>query len=198
MSGTVDEGCTGHEAADLEDVKRSIAGDETAYARLVGRYQHLVARQMTRFTRDHDAIEELTQEVFVQAYFSLPNYRADAPFLHWLRVIATRTGYRYWRRERRERERRDALETEARAARRRGGGVAAPGEAEEYVYHVLEALGPEDRLVLTLHYLEGCDMKEIASRMGWSHTLVKVRAHRARKKLRAMLAEGQIEEPNDA
>jgi len=54
---------------------------------------------------------------------------------------------------------------------------------------LLETLPPKDRLVLTLFYFEGWDMGEIAERVGWSRTLVKVRAHRARRKLRALLEE---------
>jgi len=40
-----------------------------------------------------------------------------------------------------------------------------------------------------LHYFEGCDTREIAERVGWTRSLVKVRAFRARKKLKALLEE---------
>jgi DNA-directed RNA polymerase specialized sigma24 family protein len=45
---------------------------------------------------------------------------------------------------------------------------------------------------LTLFYFDECDMNEIASRTGWNRTLVKVRLHRARKRLKALLNEAGV------
>lgn len=64
-----------------------------------------------------------------------------------------------------------------------------PSEAADYLYRLLEQLPWKDRLVLTLLHFDGCDTAEIAQRVGWSRTLVKVRAHRARAKLRSLLEE---------
>ena len=172
---------------DLRDVEAVLAGDGDAYARLVRRYQDSVATTMWRFTRDRLQWEELVQDVFVEAYSSLPGFKDRAPLLHWLRKIATRVGYRFWRRRDRQRglapvsirdwdqvldPRRD--ETHAR-------------EAAEIVHAVLQRLNPRDRLVLTLIYLEGCSVAEAATLAGWSKTMVKVQAHRARKRLAQLL-----------
>ena len=54
------------------------------------------------------------------------------------------------------------------------------------MHHLLAKLRPRDRLVLTLMYLEGLSMKEIAETTGWSVAMVKVQAHRARKRMRAL------------
>lgn len=70
-----------------------------------------------------------------------------------------------------------------------------PSDTAEYVYRVLELLDPKDRLVLTLQYFEGCSTREIAERMGWTLSLVKVRAFRARRKLRALLLEAERNRP---
>ncbi len=59
----------------------------------------------------------------------------------------------------------------------------------DYVVRMLEQLSPKDRLVLTLQYFEGADLREIAERMGWSISATKVRAFRARKRLKACLLE---------
>lgn len=168
--------------SDAEDIAASLAGDECAYARLMGRYQPMVARQMLRFSRDRGTVEELVQEVFVQAYLSLGKFRGAAPFEHWLRRIATHTGYAYWKRQGRDRTRAEAL-----ALVPPPSAMAAPSDAADYVQGLLGTLSPPDRLVLTLMYLEECDTAEIAERTGWSRTLVKVRAFRARKKLRQLL-----------
>ncbi|MCC6143937.1 MAG: RNA polymerase sigma factor [Candidatus Hydrogenedentes bacterium] len=170
---------------DADDIGLSLAGDEAAFGRLIDRYEGLIGQQMWRFTRDRATHEELVQEVFVQAYLSLKGFRGQAPFEHWLRRIATRTGYRFWQEAAKRRGREaplDALPAEP--------SVDPPGtasEAAEYLFVLLETLAPQDRLVLTLHYFEQLDTQEIADRMGWSRTLVKVRAHRARAKLRRQL-----------
>jgi len=177
------------DAADQRDIAASISGDGDAYARLVRRYENLVARQLWRFTRNPLQLEELVQEVFVETYTSLPGYRGNAPFLHWLRRITTRVGYRFWTKQTRDKERMAAIEAEA-ATDPLGTPAPEPmPSAAEEVFRLLESFPPDDRLVLTLLYLEECDTKEIAERMGWSRSLVKVRAFRARKRLRALLEE---------
>ena len=60
-------------------------------------------------------------------------------------------------------------------------------EAAELLHDLLGRLPPRDRLVLTLLYLEELTVAQAAERAGWSRTMVKVQAHRARKKLRALL-----------
>src|SRR5690242_14164866 len=85
------------ERAIATDVKASLNGDGAAFARLIDRFQATIARRMTKFTRDPNALEELVHDVFVEAYTSLRNYRGEAPLEHWLQRIATRVGYRYWK-----------------------------------------------------------------------------------------------------
>ncbi len=171
---------------DRRDIAASLDGDESSFARLVQRYESTVARQMWRFTRAEAELESLTQEVFVEAYFSLAGYKAKAPFLHWLRRIATRVGYRYWKRQARERDRRQTLDT-WRTDFEVSTQPKEPSEVAERLFGLLEQLPPKDRLVLTLLSFEELDTREIGERLGWSRSLVKVRAFRARKKLKTML-----------
>jgi RNA polymerase sigma-70 factor (ECF subfamily) len=168
--------------ANLADLKAAARGDGESYARVIRRHQQLVARRMTRFTRDPREIEELVHEVFVEAYFSLKGFRSDAPFEHWLQRIATRVGYRHWTRQGRERNREsiDLLEPEA----ARGGGSL---DDRDEVAAALDKLSARDRLVLTLLYLESRSVAEAADLAGWSESMVKVQAHRARRRLRALL-----------
>jgi RNA polymerase sigma-70 factor (ECF subfamily) len=56
----------------------------------------------------------------------------------------------------------------------------------------LEQLPPRDRLVLTLLYLESRSVAEAAELAGWSESMVKVQAHRARQKLRALLEQSRL------
>jgi len=174
------------ENTDWLDVKASVKGDEDAYERLVRRYEKQITGLLWRFTRDPVQCEELVQQVFVEAYFSLKTYRGDAPLLHWLRRIATRVGYRFWREKAREPqeiplpdfdilEQIEAAEEEERID---------PAEAAAVLQALLARLAAPDRLVLTLLYFERCGTQEIAERMGWSRAKVKTQALRARRKMK--------------
>ncbi|HIA48725.1 MAG TPA: sigma-70 family RNA polymerase sigma factor [Candidatus Hydrogenedentes bacterium] len=171
---------------DREDIRLCTHGDEEAYARLVKRYEILIARQMWRFTRSPQTLEELVQEVFVEAYTSLHSYKGTSPFEHWLRKIATRVGYKFWKHKSRDNERRTTLEQNKLDIMPIATN-AIPSEAAEYLFTLLETLPVQERMVLSLLYFEGWDTQEIADHMGWSRSLVKVRAFRARKKLKTKL-----------
>lgn len=175
----------------LADIAASLSGDEDAYARLVKRYENVIARQMWRYTRDKSTLLELVEEVFVEAYLGLPGFKGRSPFLHWLRKIAARVGYRHWKKASRERGRRAELSEQV-VAQYSLANEQNPSETAAYLYKLLEKLAPADRMVLTLYYFEGLDTSEIAEQMGWTRTLVKVRAFRARQKLKVLLEKAGI------
>lgn len=171
---------------DQDDLRLCSNGDEQAYARIVHRYEIIIARQMWRFSRSAQRHEELVQEVFVEAYTSLHTFKGTAPFEHWLRKIATRVGYRFWKHKARDTERSEKLYQHKHEIIP-SADSASPSEAGEYVYQLLETLPAQDRIVLSLIYFEGWDTREIAEHLGWTQSLVKVRAFRARKKLKKKL-----------
>ncbi len=176
---------------DRRDIEASLAGDGEAYGRLIRRHQDAVGTYLWRFTRDRRQWEELVHDVFVEAYLSLRSYRGRGPWLHWLRRIATRAGYRYWK-ERTRQKAREPLSLESwDAVATDGSRERAAADAAERVHAVLTRLGPRDRLVLTLMYLEECSVAEISELSGWSRSMVKVQAHRARKRLKTLLEEGE-------
>jgi RNA polymerase sigma-70 factor (ECF subfamily) len=181
--------------SDASDVRACLGGSGEAYGRLVRRHQQAVAIRMRHFTRDAGRLDELVQEVFVEAYFSIRGYRGDAPLSHWLARIATRVGYRFWKAERR---RRQASVVTVPLADWDGAAGEPPGphEAAELLHRLLGQLPPRDRLVLTLMYVEGRSVAETADLIGWSRTMVKVQAFRARKKLKAALVAAGLTGPN--
>lgn len=173
---------------DWHDIRASLGGDHQAYARLVERYEQTIFAQMWRFTRDRRILEELVQDVFVEAFVHLAKFRGEAPFIHWLRRIATRVGYRFWKLEARARRRGEILA--------RVGivlpvtpEIPEPSEAAQALFRMLEHLPLKDRLILTLYYFEDYDTKQIAEMVGWNPTLVRVRMHRACRKLRRLLTD---------
>lgn len=176
---------------DLEDIRNTLDGDENAYKKLIERYQQKIASMMWRFSRNRTTHEELVQDVFVEVYLSLANYVQKAPFSHWLSRIATRVGYRYWKRQ--ERERRIAtvgLEEWDQLADMSPEKMD-PDEAAEMIHRLLGLLSPRDRLILTLRYLDECSVDDAAKRTGWSKTMVKVQTWRGRGKLKMLIEQKQ-------
>lgn len=171
-------------ATDVADIERTLQGQGDAYGRLVARYQGEIGQWLWRFSRDRTVWEELVQSVFVEAYLHLSKFRREAPFLHWLRKIATRVGYHHWQAQARQRRRNvQALAIDP--------AIAAPEQDvseqqdDAALLHVLlNELPPRDRLVLTMIHIEARSIAETAELVGWSQVMVKVQAFRARKKLK--------------
>lgn len=180
---------------DLEGVRQTREGDPEAYRRLIERHQDHVSRMLWRFSRDRRVHEELVQDVFVEAYLSLSSYRGRAPFEHWLSRIATRVGYRHWkeRARRHEAEPFNLREWDEASGDGAASHVPEPDHAAELLHRLLAQMPPRDRLVLTLRYLDQCDVAETARRTGWTRTMVKVQTLRARNKLRKLIEQSGME-----
>jgi RNA polymerase sigma-70 factor (ECF subfamily) len=180
---------------EADDIQRSGQGDSEAYRRLIERHQEHVGRILWRFSRDRRIHEELVQDVFVEAYLSLSTYRAKAPFEHWLARIATRVGYRYWKERGRQKQAEpfSVEEWDQVVGDEDVLDKLEPNEAADLLHRLLEQLPPRDRLVLTLRYLEECDVAETARRTGWSKAMVKVQTLRARNKLQKLIEQSGTE-----
>jgi RNA polymerase sigma-70 factor, ECF subfamily len=173
--------------ADIREIQATLAGDGEAYSRLLCKYQNAISARMWRFSRDRRELEELVHDVFVEAYVSLKGFKAKAPFSHWLNRIATRVGYRWWKKQKRQSDREAPLQDWDQLIQDDRQDPWAPQEAAEMLHGLLAQLKPRDRLVLTLMYLEELSVIEIADQTGWSKTMVKVQVHRARKRLKVLM-----------
>ena len=169
---------------DWQDILACLDGDENSFVKLVRRYETQITKLMWRFSRDPAVCEELVQNVFVEAYFSLKNYSGKAPLLHWLRKIAVRAGYKYWKQQAQTKAAVSLDELDV--AQAEETDAIDSSSAARILHTLLGRLPAADRLVLTLMYFEQCSTKEIAARMGWSRAMVKMRAMRARKKLKTI------------
>ena len=180
------------DASDWADVCASLGGDHDAYARLMRRHQEPIAAYMRRFTRDQRQREELVHDVFVDAYLGLASYSRRAPLFYWLKRIATRVGYRYWKaRQRRHREVPWSESNDPEATN--PNEIESARHAAEVVHSILAQLAPRDRLVMTLIYLESHSLAEVARLIGWTETMVKVQSHRARKRMAKICAKMGVE-----
>jgi RNA polymerase sigma-70 factor, ECF subfamily len=184
-------GSTTSAELDAADAERARLGDRVAMETLVLRHQEAVARLLWRFVRTQADLDDLVQETFLRMVRGLPAWKAQQPFSHWLLRIATNAGRDYFRRQ--AVRRRWVVEPAASQsgepaieAVERGADPAARAAANE-VKALLEQLAPDDRALLTLHYLEGWGLAQIAGQFGWTVTATKLRAWRARRQLRALL-----------
>lgn len=186
---------------DMEDARVLTAiraGDVDAYAGLMTKYQGRVAGIVSGHA-PRERVTELTHEVFVRAYRSLSGYRGDSPFGHWLAKVAVRTCHDFWRAEYRRRERPESeLSEECRAFAEEVAALETSEAAEETVSRreakellawAMDRLSPTDRMVVTLTHLEERPVAEAAELLGLSVPNVKVRAFRARRKLRTLLGD---------
>ena len=176
---------------DTSLISSACSGDGNAFRKIVESFQATIGAQMRRFSRDPNAVDTLVHDVFVEAFMSLSSYKAKSPFEHWLRRIAVRVGYRYWRTEARDKRRLEKLREEAATFPSTTEPPHDAKDAYEQLHVVLSQLAPRDRLVLTLLYWDGLSVSEAAELAGWTQSLVKVQAHRARKRLRKLLEKAQ-------
>jgi len=174
---------------DHDDIRASQQGDHEAYRRLVMRYEAVLSRLMWRFSHQAGVCEELVQEAFVEAYTSLGGFRFQGPFEGWLKRIATRVGYRYWKQQRRERQ---FMPLDENVPIEAPEPDKEPADAAMLAAKLLERLAPAERLVLTLLYFDKCSTQEIAERMGWNRAMVKMRAYRARQKLKTIVEQEHL------
>jgi RNA polymerase sigma-70 factor (ECF subfamily) len=170
-------------------------GDQDAAQALVVHTHPLVLKLVRAYRALAHTDDDLMQEVYLAMFARLHRYqpRPQVPFEHWLARLAVNVC-------------RDVLRAEGRRPRLGGLSPAAQDElavlesgsgghrdaaaAREVVDALLCRLPPDDRLVLTLLDLEQRSVAEIADLTGWSRPLVKVRAFRARLRLRALATRG--------
>jgi RNA polymerase sigma-70 factor (ECF subfamily) len=177
------------EAAPTDEmlVRETLAGDERAFAELVGRHKGRVLGTCSRFARDPQQLDDLGQEVFLRAWRKMSGFRGDAPFEHWLARLTITTCYDFLRRERRHRDQvsLDEMVVEMRDYRTEAAQEA--GCARELLAWAMRQLGADDQLVLTLLEIEERTVRDISAATGWSESNVKVRAFRARGRLKEIL-----------
>ena len=182
-------------------VRRAREGDAGAYRFLVERYQARIHRLVSGLIgHGHGNVEDIVQEVFVKAYFSLKKFRGDVAFGTWLYRIAVNRARDEMKKESRQAALDDAIPREGEAVEALNGwvGQAGPevegpsGEPPEVLRELVgrPVAGLPDRLrvVATLKDMEGLSYLEVSRVLKCSVGTVKSRHARARKRLREALS----------
>ena len=155
--------------------------DEGEFTRYVGLYKSAVFRVAYGYLRNHADADDVTQCVFVKLLRSERPFESDDHARCWLiRVTVNECTTVYRALRRRPENIDDYLDT-----------LTAPAEeASDLLRHVM-ALPTRYRVVLYLHYYEGCSTEEVADLLGVPSSTVRTRLARGRKRLRDVLGEGE-------
>ena len=181
------------ESEDAEWIEAVRNGRTECFEHLVTKYQQRVFGTARRYARTANEVEDIVQEVFIKAFRKLDSFRGDAPFEHWLMRMAVRTCFDFLRKHQRNREFSftDLSPDEECWIEKFFSDPDVPefsrDGATKLVTRLMEMLSPSARMVLTLQEFEGKSVKEISKLTGWSISLVKVRAFRARNEMRKCL-----------
>jgi len=185
---------TVHPAGALDDrelVRRAQHEDKEAFEELVRRHQHRVFAVAGGIVRRREDVEDVAQQVFVKAYFSLKRFDQRAAFSTWLYKI---TVNECWDMLRKKKVRplvyeADLSEEQARqviSSAQKGKDVPDISErleARQRVERLLDGLDERDRLMLILKEVEGFSIEEIAEVLDLNANTVKVRLFRARRRV---------------
>jgi len=181
---------------DVQDcLQRVRAGDMASAGRLIQHLHPLVRRWVRNHLPRRESEEDLMQEVFLKLLQKLESYqpRVGVPFEHWVSRLTVRTCLDALRAEKARPEWRMADLSEGETEwldymlqRQTETPYTPDREAKAIVTRLMAQLSPPDRLVLTLLDLEERSTQEIAQMTGWTRPMVKMRAMRARHKLRVI------------
>jgi RNA polymerase sigma-70 factor, ECF subfamily len=174
-------------ALDVQLVSLASAGDDSAFATLVTRYQPAVFRWALVFAQDPDEAEDLVQEVFVRAHRNFSQYRSDAPLGAWLYSITRSTANQF----RRTRKRRKRLSLSPSAMPYRDVYTTDPGgrvdreRAAALIRELFSELPSRQREIFDLVDLQGLSPAEAAERTGTKPVTVRANLFKARATIRA-------------
>jgi len=184
------------ETDDLQIINHILDGEVNQYEILVNRYKGYVMKIVSSHVH-YDQAAETCHDVFVRAYQSLPQFKHKGSFKSWISRIAIRTCHDYWRTRYRSRELSmttlgtyhtdwiDQVVTDQ--SKEQYERFSRQKEAREVLEWALSHLSAQERMVLELVSLKEYSVKEAARLLGWSSANVKVRAFRARGKLKKLL-----------
>jgi RNA polymerase sigma-70 factor, ECF subfamily len=176
---------------DRELVRRAQAEDQGAFEELVRRHQHRVVAVAGGILRQREDVEDIAQQVFVKAYFSLKRFDQRAAFSTWLYKI---TVNECWDLLRKRKVRPLVYESDLSEDQARQFGApeerSTPSpdisdtlEARQKVERLLECLDERDKMMLILKEVEGFAVEEIADILDLNANTVKVRLFRARRRI---------------
>jgi len=171
-------------------VARVRDGDLEALGELYERYKTTVYRTALAITRDGRAAEDILQEAFLRVYTYADRIDETLPLGPWLYRVTVNLAYSWTSRVKRWwYVLQDTLDRWASPAQWHPEALTEEQEWRQALQQAIDALPPRHRVVITLYYLQGLDLKEIAQVVGVPEGTVKSRLHYARESLRKAVLE---------
>ena len=172
-------------------IARCRAGDQEAFRTLVERYQDLVYGLISRTLFDREQADDLAQEAFLRVHRGLPYFRRDARLSTWIyRIVINLCAQ--------QRGRTSPLELSLDETTDAGRPRVDPGgpdraftdfELRERLDKALAQLPSQHRVLIAAHYMDGVRYQELADAFGLPLGTVKTQLHRAKRRLRELLAD---------
>ena len=167
--------------------------DEAAARDFMRELYPLVLKLVRRHLPRRTAEEDLCQMIFIKIFQNFEQYSGKVPIAHWVSRIAVNTCLNQLDAEKSRPELRWAdLTPEQTAVLENLRETGTPDSfldavaSLEVVEKLLGALNPQDRLVINLLHIEGYSIEDVKRLTGWNTALVKVRAFRARQRLKTV------------
>jgi len=181
-------------SSDLALVSRVVGGDSAAAEALVERVRPLIISVVRKRLPQRIDEADLIQVVYLRVFSRLEQYSGKAPLEHWVSRIAVSSCINALRHEKSRPELRRADLSEEQDEildfLHHSAAELSPDRqlaAKELVTKLLEILPPREHLIITLLYLEGRTLAEIRELTGWTVAALKIRAFRARRKMKKTL-----------
>jgi len=164
-------------------------GNTRAFSDLVDGYKDLVFTLAIRMLGNREEAEEVSQDVFIKVYKSLPNFKGDSKISTWIYRIAYNTCLDRIKKIKKKRTHTDLnhIDQIAYADLDTAFDKMVQAERSEMIDRCLSKLSAEDAGILTLFYLEEKNLQEIEETTNLSVNTLKVRLFRARKRLASIM-----------
>lgn len=184
-----------HDMAEKAFIARLKAGDEAAFRELIRIHQEKVFLHCLNMTGHRHYAEDIAQEVFLEVFRAIKNFRGEASLSTWIYRIANNKALEHIRKEqRKKRGGKDKtmipladLELPLAAPYDHPAIVLEKQEDAQWLYHCLECINERQRTALLMHQMDGLRQEEIAILMETTPSAVESLIHRAKQELRKLL-----------
>jgi RNA polymerase sigma-70 factor (ECF subfamily) len=169
---------------ELALVRRTLDGDERAFADLVRATEKVLFNLALRIVKDYEDAQDLTQVVFVKAYRNLGSFDQRNKFFSWIYRIMINEAINLTRRRHPQEE----LNTEMRASGPTPEDDMVRAEVDAKLRGAIMKLSPDYRDAILMRHFLNLSHREISDLLGVPEKTVKSRLHSARRKLGEWLA----------
>jgi len=170
-------------------IRQIVEGDTALFAWFVTIYKNAVFSIAFRMLENEQDAEEAVQDAFLQAFKALGSFRGDAKFSTWLyRIVVNIALARLKKMKNRGHYAEIEVAEELFEVIETGYRGLTAADQTKFINLALGRLSPEDRLLMALYYLEEQTLPEIEVITGISRENLKMRLHRARKKMYGVLS----------